>query len=279
MNPNAPIRPVHLRGDADCRTVRRAGSGHGLPSRPRDGTAAPRRSHRVVCVPRHAPFRSRPPGRRFSRRWWTLYGADMLRYKGVLDVAGRDERAVFQGVQTLIEVAWGAPWQHDESRTSALVFIGRDLPRALIERGLEQCLVPVARAIHAATAARRRSDVMAAFDLTIRNGTLVTATETSRGDLGIAGGRIVAVAEIASGGRARHRRVGPPGHAGRHRQPLPRRAALRHGHDVRRRLLLRRRFPRRSAARRPSCRSRASIAATRCSTSSPTTTSARARRR
>jgi hypothetical protein len=36
---------------------------------------------------------------------------------------------------------------------------------------------------------------MASFDLTVRNGTLVTANETSRGDLGIAGGRIVAVAE------------------------------------------------------------------------------------
>ena len=36
---------------------------------------------------------------------------------------------------------------------------------------------------------------MPSFDLTIRNGTLVTASETSSGDLGIAGGRIVAVAE------------------------------------------------------------------------------------
>jgi G3E family GTPase len=69
-----------------------------------------------------------------------LYGADMLRYKGVLDVAGRDERVIFQGVQTLTEVAWGAPWQA-EPRASALVFIGRDLPRALLERGLEACLV------------------------------------------------------------------------------------------------------------------------------------------
>src|ERR1041385_6854349 len=41
---------------------------------------------------------------------------------------------------------------------------------------------------------------MASFDLTIRNGTLVTATETSRGDLGIADGRIVAVGEHLPGG-------------------------------------------------------------------------------
>jgi len=36
---------------------------------------------------------------------------------------------------------------------------------------------------------------MAPFDLTIRNGTLVTSSETSRGDLGIAGGSIVAIGE------------------------------------------------------------------------------------
>ena len=71
-----------------------------------------------------------------------LYGADMLRYKGVLVAAGRDERVIFQGVQSLIEVTWGPRWQESEPRTSRLVFIGRDLPRALLERGLEACLVP-----------------------------------------------------------------------------------------------------------------------------------------
>ena len=41
---------------------------------------------------------------------------------------------------------------------------------------------------------------MASFDLTIRNGTLVTASETVRGDLGVAGGRIVAIGEPLSAG-------------------------------------------------------------------------------
>jgi dihydroorotase-like cyclic amidohydrolase len=36
---------------------------------------------------------------------------------------------------------------------------------------------------------------MSAHELTIRNGTIVNSTETFRGDLGVAGGRIVAVAE------------------------------------------------------------------------------------
>lgn len=75
-----------------------------------------------------------------------LYGVDMLRWKGVLDVEGRDERVIIQGVQTLIDVAWGAAWRN-EPRASVLVFIGRDLPRALFERELERCLVPAAREI------------------------------------------------------------------------------------------------------------------------------------
>jgi G3E family GTPase len=73
-----------------------------------------------------------------------LYGEDMLRCKGVLDVAGREQRVILQGVQTLIDVAWGEPWSRNEARTSVLVFIGRDLPRALFERGLAACLVPAA---------------------------------------------------------------------------------------------------------------------------------------
>ncbi|MBM3368187.1 MAG: dihydropyrimidinase, partial [Betaproteobacteria bacterium] len=36
---------------------------------------------------------------------------------------------------------------------------------------------------------------MVPFDLTIRNGTVATAAETSRCDLGIRGGKIVAMAE------------------------------------------------------------------------------------
>jgi dihydropyrimidinase len=42
---------------------------------------------------------------------------------------------------------------------------------------------------------------MAMHELTIRNGTLVTATETFRGDLAVAGGRIVAVAERLQAGK------------------------------------------------------------------------------
>ena len=67
------------------------------------------------------------------------YGADMLRYKGVLNVHGRDERLIFQGVQAMIGSEPGRAWAPDEVRESTLVFIGRRLPRALFERGLALC--------------------------------------------------------------------------------------------------------------------------------------------
>jgi G3E family GTPase len=34
----------------------------------------------------------------------------------------------------------GAPWKKGERRDSKMVFIGRDMPRALLEQGLAQCV-------------------------------------------------------------------------------------------------------------------------------------------
>ena len=68
------------------------------------------------------------------------YGPDMLRYKGVLNAAGCGERIIFQGVRTLLGTEPGTAWAEGEPRASTLVFIGRDLPRALFEQGLALCV-------------------------------------------------------------------------------------------------------------------------------------------
>jgi G3E family GTPase len=143
MNPYAPIRPAHFGATPIAELF--------------DVPTPPPGFRRVPGDPRHGDrigsfaFRATRPFDLarlddFLASMVELYGADMLRYKGVLDVAGRDERLIFQGVQTLTDVAWGARWEDDESRTSALVFIGRDLPQALFERGLEGCLLVATRA-------------------------------------------------------------------------------------------------------------------------------------
>jgi G3E family GTPase len=76
----------------------------------------------------------------FMRLLAQQYGADLLRYKGVLNVQGRDARVVFQGVHMLMGAQEGRPWEPGEARSSTLVFIGRRLPQRVFEEGLRYCL-------------------------------------------------------------------------------------------------------------------------------------------
>jgi G3E family GTPase len=69
------------------------------------------------------------------------YGPQLLRYKGVLYIKGSDHQMVFQGVHMLMGGDVGRPWATGEERQSKLVFIGRNLPRDTIVKGLEQCLI------------------------------------------------------------------------------------------------------------------------------------------
>jgi G3E family GTPase len=69
-----------------------------------------------------------------------VYGPRMLRYKGVLNMRGIDRKVVFQGVHQLMGSDLAAPWPANEARQSKMVFIGIDLPRDILEQGLQQCL-------------------------------------------------------------------------------------------------------------------------------------------
>lgn len=70
-----------------------------------------------------------------------VYGAQMMRYKGVLNIAGEQRRIVFQGVHMLMGADTGPAWKPQEQRSSKMVFIGRDLPREVLLQGLAQCVV------------------------------------------------------------------------------------------------------------------------------------------
>ena len=63
------------------------------------------------------------------------HGNALLRYKGVLAVAGEARRLVFQGVLRLYAFDWDAEWGADEPRESVLVFIGDGLPEKEIRAG------------------------------------------------------------------------------------------------------------------------------------------------
>jgi G3E family GTPase len=64
-------------------------------------------------------------------------GESLLRVKGVLDVVGQDRPIAIHGVQHLFHPPAPLPaWPEGEARRSRLVFIVRDLDRAVIEDGL-----------------------------------------------------------------------------------------------------------------------------------------------
>jgi G3E family GTPase len=70
-----------------------------------------------------------------------VYGPRMLRYKGILAMDGGERKVVFQGVHQLMGSDLGAKWGETEIRASKMVFIGKNLPKDIFIRGLEQCLV------------------------------------------------------------------------------------------------------------------------------------------
>lgn len=66
-------------------------------------------------------------------------GADLYRMKGIVDIAGEDRRYVFQAVHMLFEGRPDRRWATG-TRRSQLVFIGKQLDRASLVRGVESCL-------------------------------------------------------------------------------------------------------------------------------------------
>jgi G3E family GTPase len=66
-------------------------------------------------------------------------GNDIFRMKGIVAIAGSEQRFVFQGVHMLFDgrpdIAWG-----DRPRRSQIVFIGKNLDRAGLRQGLGSCL-------------------------------------------------------------------------------------------------------------------------------------------
>ncbi|EEY56668.1 cobalamin synthesis protein, putative [Phytophthora infestans T30-4] len=72
-------------------------------------------------------------------------GADVLRVKGVLSVAGdaEDRRCIVQGVLDTYTIAPGLPWESGEQRVSRLVLIGQGFDRNELERGFQSCLVGI----------------------------------------------------------------------------------------------------------------------------------------
>jgi G3E family GTPase len=66
-------------------------------------------------------------------------GQDLLRTKGILAFQNEARRFAFQAVHMIADGDFVAPWKDGETRTSRIVFIGRDLNRPALRRGFESC--------------------------------------------------------------------------------------------------------------------------------------------
>ncbi|WP_315788933.1 GTP-binding protein [Fischerella sp. JS2] len=67
-------------------------------------------------------------------------GPDIFRMKGILNIAGEDDRFVFQGVHMIFEGKPDRPWKEGETRKNELVFIGRNLDETTLKQDFLACL-------------------------------------------------------------------------------------------------------------------------------------------
>jgi G3E family GTPase len=66
-------------------------------------------------------------------------GKDLLRTKGIVDIAGEPRRLVFHGVHMTLDGRPGKPWNSSEQRTNEIVFIGRNLDAQVLRDGFAGC--------------------------------------------------------------------------------------------------------------------------------------------
>jgi G3E family GTPase len=113
------------------------------------------------------------------------YNTDLFRYKGVIDVLGKDKKFLFQGVHMLFGGDFQGEWDPKEKRKSMFCFIGRNLKRMNLEEGFRACIAkPLRFAVGAKVKARVSSGYMEgtvlkqwdegnAYRIRLRNGTEV----------------------------------------------------------------------------------------------------------
>ncbi len=147
INPHAPIRFVD-RGRVDPRQVLDTGS-FSLERVAADLAPEEEHDHDHVCANGIASVSLRLDAALDGAAiedWigglLAVRGADILRMKGVLSVAGEPRRVVVQSVNMLYEGDYGRPWDA-APRQSRLVFIGRGLDPGELRSGFEACRAAV----------------------------------------------------------------------------------------------------------------------------------------
>ncbi|MEM5404428.1 GTP-binding protein [Paraburkholderia unamae] len=154
LNPSAPQSRVHF-GDVDLRQVFDVGGFNlsadldplpdGIDEHHHVGIERGHHAHHCSDV-NSLVFRSERPlnPRRFGQflnAVITSHGPRLLRYKGVLNLAGQEQKVILQGVHELVSYDAGTTWGSAEPRLSKLVFIGLGLPREIFLKALADCVM------------------------------------------------------------------------------------------------------------------------------------------
>jgi G3E family GTPase len=142
-----PLATLLDRGAFDLKRLHLANAPEDADELPRDeqpfrhiSVSPGRHSHGIDCV----SLRVEKPLERSRFLSWLQQlvveqGQDLLRAKGIVDLAGSDRRFVFQGVHMTMDTEFDRPWRLDEVRDSRLVFIGRNLDRRELRESVGHC--------------------------------------------------------------------------------------------------------------------------------------------
>ena len=68
-----------------------------------------------------------------------MNSSTIFRIKGILNISEMDDKLVFQSVYNQYVSQSGGKWAEDDDRKTRIVFIGKNLDRVALEKGLKQC--------------------------------------------------------------------------------------------------------------------------------------------
>jgi G3E family GTPase len=69
-----------------------------------------------------------------------LSGYQIYRIKGILNIEGESHKIIFQSVRSNSKIEVGSPWREGEIRKSMIVFIGSNIKKQPLEKGLHGCM-------------------------------------------------------------------------------------------------------------------------------------------
>jgi G3E family GTPase len=70
-----------------------------------------------------------------------LSGYQIYRIKGILNIESETNKIIFQSVRSNSKINVGSPWKEGEIRKSKIIFIGNNVKREPLEKGLKGCLL------------------------------------------------------------------------------------------------------------------------------------------